>query len=148
MTRNELKCYDGESTKTNTHIYIFGALAYKPEGPGFKSPMMTTTPQPRTQMNTGNIKKKMFLGSKVQPVHEANNLTAVGAFRGILPQIPNRYPSNSPINRISMVTNNHKKKTCIVASSVFTWVRLKAVNETGGSVLPVGHVDHSLKFTS
>jgi hypothetical protein len=41
----------------------------------------------------------------------------------------NRYPSNNPINRISMVTNN-RNKTCIVASSVFTWVRHKAVNET------------------
>jgi hypothetical protein len=38
----------------------------------------------------------------------------------------NRYPSNSPINRIFMVTNN----SCIVASGVYTWVRLKAVKET------------------
>jgi hypothetical protein len=56
----------------------------------------------------------------------------------------NRYPSNSTINRISMVTNNRnstcfvadpcensaRNKTCTVASSVFTWVRLKGVNET------------------
>jgi hypothetical protein len=41
----------------------------------------------------------------------------------------NRYPSNSPINRISMVTNN-RNNSCIVASGVYTWVRLKAVNET------------------
>jgi hypothetical protein len=41
----------------------------------------------------------------------------------------NRYPSNSSINKISMVTNN-RNKTCTVANSVFTWVRLKAVNET------------------
>jgi hypothetical protein len=28
-------------------------------------------------MSTGNIKKKMFLGSKVLLVHEADNLTAI-----------------------------------------------------------------------
>jgi hypothetical protein len=28
-------------------------------------------------MSTGNIKKKMFLGSKVRPVHGADNLTAI-----------------------------------------------------------------------
>jgi hypothetical protein len=33
--------------------------------------------QPLTEMSTGNIKKKiMFLGSKVRPVHGADNLTA------------------------------------------------------------------------
>jgi hypothetical protein len=37
---------------------------------------------------------------------------------------PNRYPSNSPINRISMVTNN-RNNSCIVASGVYTWVRHK-----------------------
>jgi hypothetical protein len=50
-------------------------------------------------------------------------------------RLPNRYRGNayanrySPINRISMVTNN-RNKTCTVASGVFTWVRLKAVNKT------------------
>jgi hypothetical protein len=28
-------------------------------------------------MNTGDIKKKMFLGSNVRPVLEADNLTAI-----------------------------------------------------------------------
>jgi hypothetical protein len=32
--------------------------------------------QPLTQMSTGNI-KKMFQGSKVQPVRGADNLTAI-----------------------------------------------------------------------
>jgi hypothetical protein len=41
----------------------------------------------------------------------------------------NRYPRNSPINRIYMVTNN-RNNSCIVASGVYTWVPLKAVNET------------------
>jgi uncharacterized membrane protein len=40
----------------------------------------------------------------------------------------NRYPSNSPINRISMETNN-RNSTCIVASGVYTWVRLKTTTE-------------------
>jgi hypothetical protein len=33
--------------------------------------------QPLTQMSTGNIKKLMFLGSKVRPVRGADNLTAI-----------------------------------------------------------------------
>jgi hypothetical protein len=33
--------------------------------------------QPLTAMSTGNIKKKMFLGSKVQFVRGADNLTAI-----------------------------------------------------------------------
>jgi hypothetical protein len=37
----------------------------------------------------------------------------------------NRYPSNRPMNRISMVTNN-RNKALIVASSVYISVRLKA----------------------
>jgi hypothetical protein len=41
----------------------------------------------------------------------------------------NRYSSNSLINRISMVTNN-RNSSCIVASDVYTWVRLKEVKET------------------
>jgi hypothetical protein len=28
-------------------------------------------------MSTGNVKKKMFLGSKLQPVRGADNLTAI-----------------------------------------------------------------------
>jgi hypothetical protein len=28
-------------------------------------------------MNTGNMKKKMFLGNKVRPVRGADNLTAI-----------------------------------------------------------------------
>jgi hypothetical protein len=40
----------------------------------------------------------------------------------------NRYPSNSPINRISMVTND-RNNARIVASGVYIWVRLKAVKE-------------------
>jgi hypothetical protein len=61
----------------------------------------------------------------------------------------NRYPSNSPINKISMVTNN-RNKTRTVASSVFTWVRLKAVNETTriGSVQLVSQLDDSVQFSS
>jgi hypothetical protein len=62
----------------------------------------------------------------------------VGAFHGILHRLPNRYrgnadanryPSNSPISRISTVANS-RNNSCIVASGVYTWVRLKAVNET------------------
>jgi hypothetical protein len=34
----------------------------------------------------------------------------------------NRYPSNSPINRISMVTNN-RNNAWIIASGVYAWVR-------------------------
>jgi hypothetical protein len=41
---------------------------------------------------------------------------------------PNRCPSNSPMNKISMVTNNHNN-TWIVASGVYAWVRLKATTE-------------------
>jgi hypothetical protein len=33
--------------------------------------------QPLTEMNTGNIKQKMFLGSKVRLVRGAHNLTAI-----------------------------------------------------------------------
>jgi hypothetical protein len=33
--------------------------------------------QPLTEVSTGNIKKIMFLGSKVWPVHGADNLTAI-----------------------------------------------------------------------
>jgi hypothetical protein len=40
-----------------------------------------------------------------------------------------RYPGNSPINRISMVTSN-RNNARIVASSVYTWVHLKAAKET------------------
>jgi hypothetical protein len=43
----------------------------------------------------------------------------------------NRYPSNSPINRISMITNN-RNNSCIVASGVYTWVRLKTSAEIYG----------------
>jgi hypothetical protein len=34
--------------------------------------------QPLTEMNARNRKKKMFLGSRAQPVHKADNLTAIG----------------------------------------------------------------------
>jgi hypothetical protein len=37
----------------------------------------------------------------------------------------NLYPSNSTINRISMVTNS----SCIVAGGVYTWVRHKAIGD-------------------
>jgi hypothetical protein len=46
----------------------------------------------------------------------------------------NRYPSNSPINRFSMVTNN-RNKSCIVASGVYTWVRHKISTERYGKTL-------------
>jgi hypothetical protein len=41
---------------------------------------------------------------------------------------PNRYQSNNLINRITVVTNNHNN-TRIVASGVYTWVRLKVSTE-------------------
>jgi hypothetical protein len=46
----------------------------------------------------------------------------------------NRYPSNSPINKISMVTNNHKN-SCIVPNGVYTWVRHKTSTEIYGKTL-------------
>jgi hypothetical protein len=57
----------------------------------------------------------------------------------------NRYPSNSPINRISMVTNNCNN-AWIVPSSVYTWVRLKAVNETTW-ISSVSQLDASDRLT-
>jgi hypothetical protein len=33
--------------------------------------------QPETEMSTGNIKKKMFLGSKVRPMLGADKLPAI-----------------------------------------------------------------------
>jgi hypothetical protein len=62
---------------------------------------------------------------------------------GILPQVTKslrgnvyatRYPSNGPINRISMVTNN-RNNSCIVANGVYTWVRLKTSTEIYGKTL-------------
>jgi hypothetical protein len=55
------------------------------------------------------------------PLH---HYTYVGAFH----RNAYRYPSNSPINRISMGTN-YRNNTWIGASSVYTWVRLKASTE-------------------
>jgi hypothetical protein len=49
----------------------------------------------------------------------------------------NRYPSNSPINRISIVTN-YRNNTWIVASGVYTWVRLKTSTEIYGKTLQSG----------
>jgi Tfp pilus assembly protein PilV len=46
----------------------------------------------------------------------------------------NRYPSNSPINRISMITNN-RNNSCIAASGVYTWVRLRTSTEIYGKTL-------------
>jgi hypothetical protein len=46
----------------------------------------------------------------------------------------NRYPSNSPINRISMVTNN-RNNTWIVVRGVYTCVRLKTSTEIYGKML-------------
>jgi hypothetical protein len=48
----------------------------------------------------------------------------------------NRYPSNSPINKISMVTNNHNN-SCIVASGIYTWVRLKTSIDFGKTLQTV-----------
>jgi hypothetical protein len=69
---------------------VVKALGYKPEGRGFETqwdnilnlpnPSGRTrqwVTQPLTKMSTGNIKKKMFLGSKVRPVRGADNLTAI-----------------------------------------------------------------------
>jgi hypothetical protein len=67
------------------------ALSYKPEGRGFETrwdeilnlpnPFGRTRPwgftQPLAEMSTGNIKKIMFLVSKVPPVFGADNLTAI-----------------------------------------------------------------------
>jgi hypothetical protein len=52
--------------KLDFHIFINGL---EPWALGFT--------QPLTEMSTGNIKKKMFLGIKVRPVLGADNLTAV-----------------------------------------------------------------------
>jgi hypothetical protein len=38
---------------------------------------VSLTSQPLTEMSTRNIKIIMFLGSKVQPVHRPDNLTAI-----------------------------------------------------------------------
>jgi hypothetical protein len=52
-------------------------------------------------------------------------------------RLPNRYRGNAYANRYpsnSQLPRDMDKLACTVASSVFTWVRLKAVNETCGSV--------------
>jgi hypothetical protein len=54
----------------------------------------------------------------------------------------NRYPSNSLINRISMLTN-YRNNTWIVASSVYTWVRLKTSTEIYGKKTPISQQDAS-----
>jgi hypothetical protein len=72
----------------------------------------------------------------------------VGAFHGSFHRLPNRYrgnayanryPSNSPINRISIVTNN-RNNSCIVASGVYTWVRHKTSTEIYGKTLQFSSV--------
>jgi hypothetical protein len=80
------------------YIHILGAhdrlvvkaLGYKPEGheletqwgdilnlPNPSAALGLGFTQPLTEMSTGNIKKNMFLGSKVHPVRGADNLIAV-----------------------------------------------------------------------
>jgi hypothetical protein len=64
---------------------VVNALSYKPEGRGFETrggdffnlPNPSGFTQPLTEMSTRNIKKTMFLGSKVRPVHKADNLTVI-----------------------------------------------------------------------
>jgi hypothetical protein len=70
---------------------VVKALGYKPEGRGFETRCgeILNLPNPSrpylalefaqllTEMSTGNIKKIMFLGSKVRLVREADNLTAI-----------------------------------------------------------------------
>jgi hypothetical protein len=67
---------------------VVKALGYKPEGREFESRWgeILNLPNPSaalgfiqylTEMSTGNIKKIMFLGSKVRLVRGADNLTAI-----------------------------------------------------------------------
>jgi hypothetical protein len=69
---------------------VVKALDYKPEGRGFETRWgeIVNLPNPSgrtrpwgllslTEMGTGNIKKIMFLGSKVRLVRGTDNLTAI-----------------------------------------------------------------------
>jgi hypothetical protein len=64
---------------------VVKALGQKPEGRGFKTrcgeilnlPNPSGSTRPLTEMGTGNIKKIMFLVSKVRSVRGADNLTAI-----------------------------------------------------------------------
>jgi hypothetical protein len=69
---------------------VVKALGYKPEGRVFETrwdewilsiylilPGFLRFTQPLTEVSTGNIKKLMFLGSKVRPVREADKLTTI-----------------------------------------------------------------------
>jgi hypothetical protein len=49
-------------------------------------------------------------------------------------RLPNQFPSKSPINRISMATTN-RNNIRIVASGVYSWVRLKISTEIYGKTL-------------
>jgi hypothetical protein len=69
-------------------LLVVKALGYKPDGRGFETrwgeilnlPNLSgrTRPwgftQPLTEMSTGNIKKNIFLGSKVRPVQQFHTL--------------------------------------------------------------------------
>jgi hypothetical protein len=68
---------------------VVKTVGYKPEGRGFETKLgellnLPNPPshkalgftQPLTEMSTGSIKRKMFLGSKLSPVGGADNLTA------------------------------------------------------------------------
>jgi hypothetical protein len=77
------------STKRACGSVMVKALCYKPEGQGFDTRwgefLNLPNPSGRTRpwgllsmsMSTRNIKIRMLLGSKVQLVHRANNLTAI-----------------------------------------------------------------------
>jgi hypothetical protein len=93
------RCFSLPSTKFNflglnlgaRGSVVVKALCYQPEGRWFNTrwgqflnwpnPSSRTRPQgftqPLTEMSTRNIKIIMFLGSEVQPVRRADNLTTI-----------------------------------------------------------------------
>jgi hypothetical protein len=91
-----------------------------------------------------NFRGEMMWEPSMESSHRLPNLYRGNAYT-------NRYPSNSPINRISMVTNN-RNNSCIVASGVYTWVRLKTSTEIYGETLQVvketTHISSHHKLTS
>jgi hypothetical protein len=54
-------------------------------------------------MNTGNIKKLMFLWSKVRPVRGADNLTAIFDIHCGILNIPQPYRSPRPVTGIALL---------------------------------------------